>query len=295
MGVVPDRALFKCHPGPAENVNECFVPLTLALRPSRPDYRNGNMTNLRDLPCHQINEAIGSALERKVPVAVTFQHDGAWWSVHSRVVHVEGAHLLLEFPRTQDGQAVPALQPADRAGVSFKLKHHKHIFTATVVGVEEAPDPNGGGSMRVLRVCSPTKMLRLQRRMFQRVDVPPNRIVRASFWLGGCSDEPSGTTPDRPVWSGRVVNLSAGGFQVATGDDVGPSLEVGDNVGVRIAFGAADETVYANAQFRHLEEVGGQRHLGFQFVGLAQSHEGRDALQLIGGKVAQYQREADRA
>jgi len=249
------------------------------------------MTNLKDLPCPQIDEAVRSALERRVPVAITFQSDKSWWSVHSRIVHIQDAHILLEFPRTQDGQAVPALQPADRAGVSFKLKHHKHIFTATVVGVEEAVAPEDGQPIRVLRICGPTKMLRLQRRMFQRVDVPANRIVRAAFWMGGCANEPAGTSPERPVWSGRVVNLSAGGFQVATSDQVGASLEVGDNVGVRIAFGAANETVYSDAQFRHLEVVNGQRQLGFQFVGLAHTTEGRDALQLIGSKVAQFQRE----
>jgi c-di-GMP-binding flagellar brake protein YcgR len=134
-------------------------------------------------------------------------------------------------------------------------------------------------------------MHRMQRRAFLRVDVPHNRVVRVAFWLGGQDAEPTKSNPDRPVWFGRVTNLSAGGFQ-ASCDDEGPKLlESGETVGVRISFGAADQTVRADAQFRHLIESAGKAHVGFQFVGLAQTSEGRRALQMIGSKAAQFHRE----
>jgi hypothetical protein len=207
-------------------------------------------------------------------------------------VDLRDGHLWLDYPLPDagEGQAPLAFSPADKIGISFKLKHHKHIFTGIVVGETTLP-PQEGYSGRVMLVCSPTKMHRMQRRAFLRVDVPSNRVVRVAFWLGGQDAEPTKSNPERPVWFGRVTNISAGGFQ-ATCDDDGPKLlESGETVGVRISFGAADETVRADAQFRHLVQEAGQSHVGFQFVGLAQTSEGRRALQMIGNKTAQFHRE----
>jgi c-di-GMP-binding flagellar brake protein YcgR len=175
--------------------------------------------------------------------------------------------------------------------VSFKFKHHKHVFTGTVVGLEDTELP-GGAALRALVVCSPTRMHRMQRRAFLRADVPPNRVVRASFWLGGRDAEPAGTSPDCPVWSGRVTNISAGGFQVISSDQGARCLEVGETVGVRIHFGVGEEAVYADAQFRHVQEAEGKLYVGFQFVGLAQTPEGRKTLELISVKAGQFHRES---
>ena len=190
---------------------------------------------------------------------------------------------------TEDGQEAWSFQPADKAGVSFKLKHHKHIFTVTVACMEDAPG-DGGGTVRTLQVCSPTKMHRMQRRAFLRAPVPANRVVRVSYWLGGCDAEPASGGAE-PVWSGRVEDISAGGFQIISTDGASEAMEAGDTVGVRVSFGAGEETAYADAQFRHHMEGDGQVHLGFQFVGLAQSPQGRRTLQHIGNKVSQFQRE----
>lgn len=249
------------------------------------------MATLQHLSNRQIDEAVEAAAERQVPVTLTVRNERGWTSLHSRLLAVREGHLWLEAPRSDEGEVLHEFQPAEKTGVSFKLKHHKHIFTGIVAAVEEA-DLGEGGRCRVVQVCSPTKMHRMQRRAFFRAEVPANRVVRASFWLGGREAEPSGPAPDRPVWYGRVANLSAGGFQLRTTADAAGAVEIGETVGVRVIFGAGDETVYADAQFRHLQQEAGEVNMGFQFVGLAQSAEGRRALQLIGAKTSEYQRAA---
>jgi len=181
--------------------------------------------------------------------------------------------------------------PADKVGLSFKLKHHKHLATATVAGIADWP-VGGGLTCRAIGVCLPNKMQRLQRRAYFRADVPANRVVRAAFWLGGREAEPQGTTLTLPVWSGRVTNLSAGGFQIVCGLESVAPLECGETVGVRIAFGAGDGTVYADAQFRHVCRENDEAVMGFQFLGLAQTNEGKDALRIISRKVSEYQQAA---
>jgi c-di-GMP-binding flagellar brake protein YcgR len=123
-----------------------------------------------------------------------------------------------------------------------------------------------------------------------RVDVPANWIVRASFWQGACDSEPSGGSPLHPVWFGRVVNISAGGMLLAAEEAVSRALEPGDTVGMRLSFVSSGESLYTDAQFRHLEADKGRVLLGFQFLGLTETPEGRVVLQMISAKVSEYQR-----
>lgn len=248
------------------------------------------MATLQYLSFRQIDDVIRAACHRAVPVTITIRIDGGWFNMCARMIGMRDGHLLLELDPPEDEGQVHEFQPADKVGVSFKLKHHKHIFTATVACVERARSMNGA-DVRILQVCSPTKMHRMQRRAFLRAPVPANRIVRASYWLGGREFEPIAGSENQPVWSGRVVDISAGGFQMVSPDGNNEALDIGETIGVRISFGAGGETVYADAQFRHRQEVDGDIHLGFQFVGLAQTPDGRKTLQQIGGVAAQFHHE----
>ncbi len=251
------------------------------------------MPVLQELSAKQIDEVIRTATERTIPTIITISTDDSWMNLHSRVLAVRGAHLLLELPGLEAGQPPHEFAPAERIGVSLKLKHHKHIFAGTVVG-QERLSLEDGTEVPVLAVVMPTRMQRLQRRAFIRADVPDNRIVRASFWLGGCNAEPAGTSPEHLVWSGRVINLSAGGFQVNTELRAADGLEVGHTVGVRLIFGTEGQTIYADAQFRHLEFKEGHALMGFQFIGLTETQEGRVVLQILSGKVSDFQRAASK-
>jgi c-di-GMP-binding flagellar brake protein YcgR len=251
--------------------------------------------SLQELSFKQINEALNLASQKNVPITITIRQESAWLNFPSRMVAITGKGLLVELPPVAADVPPHEFVPAEKMGVSFKLKHHKHLFTATAVGLQDFP-LEGGESIKVLALCLPVRMQRLQRRMFYRVDIPSNRVVRASFWLGGKEAEPNGTSDATPVWSGRVTNLSAGGFQVLSTAPLGPMLEVGDSVGVRLSFGSGQESIYADAQLRQVVLEGVEQWtVGLQFVALAQSPEGREALMFIGRKVSEFQQIAERS
>ena len=67
-------------------------------------------------------------------------------------------------------------------------------------------------------------------------------------------------------------------------------LDVGDMVGLRMTFSLSAETLFADAQFRHCAQTDQGALMGFQFLGLGQSIEGKNALRIIAGKVSEYQR-----
>jgi len=251
------------------------------------------MSVLQELDAVQIDELINAAVDKAVPVIITISQEKSWANLHSRVAALWGSHMLLEMPCAELTGVPHEFAPAERVGVSFKLKHHKYIFSATVVGQERIAQDDGS-ELPVLAVVAPARMQRLQRRAFLRADVPDNRIVRASFWMGGRDCEPAGTDCEHPVWSGQVVNISAGGFQLAVDPNAARILEEGDCVGLRLVFGTGGETVYADAQFRHAELIDGRAQLGFQFLGLTETAAGRVALQLISVKVAEFQNQSRR-
>ena len=250
------------------------------------------MAKLQEMTQEQITDALQTAIQRQVPVTVTIKRESAWTSCHTRLLAVKDPHVLLGELMVHDDDETPEIAPAEKVGLSFKLKHYKHIFTVTAVGTEKfegGPDDSG----QAIAVCWPNRMHRLQRRAFIRADVPEGRVVRASFWVGGRENEPTQADSERPVWSGRLSNISAGGFQVISADDEVWDLAPGETVGVRLAFEAGSESVYADAQFRRADRTEGQALIGFQFVGLAQDRKGREALQYISGKVAEFHHQGE--
>lgn len=250
------------------------------------------MAGLQEIDVRQIQEIISEAASRHVPAVVTFRADSLWIQLRSRMVAADDERVLIEPPVAED-ETPHEFAPAARIGIAFKLKHHKYVCAAVVAG----PQPlvlDDGSSIQVLGLCWPTRMQRIQRRAFVRADVPPGCVVRASFWLGGREAEPDGTTPDSPVLTGRVTNISAGGFQVRTADRLPEIMESGYLVGVRISFGAGAEGVFADAQIRHAGPGGDGLVIGFQFIGLGQTVEGKDALRFIASKVKEFQRLAPR-
>ena len=248
------------------------------------------MATLQRLSNRQIDEVVRAAAQRRSPATLTLRAERGWTNIRSRIVDLRDGRVRLELVQPSAEESDHDFQLAEKVGVSFKLKHHKHVFTGTVASVDEDRSQDGT-ALRVVWVCSPTRMHRMQRRAFIRVEVPANRVVRASFWMGGRECEPAGTTRVRPVWFGRITDISAGGFLLWTEDLSAGSFDMGETVGTRISFGTAEEAVYADAQFRHVQDLDGGICVGFQFVGLAQSIEGRRTLQLIGEKAAQFQRE----
>lgn len=246
------------------------------------------MATLKDLTIAQIDEAIAGATERRLPLMLTIPSGRSWRILHSRFVGLREGHLLIEMPIADDGQP-HEFKAADSVGVSFKFKHHKHVFSATVAGSEKLQLDNGTEA-QVLSLCSPTRMKRLQRRAFRRATVPAGRIVRASFWTGGLQAEPHRSSLQSPVWSGKVVNISAGGALISCEPAVAQVLDPGETVGMHITFGVGEEAVSCDAQFRHLQATPDEALVGFRFVGLGHTPQGQEAMQQISSWTARFER-----
>lgn len=251
------------------------------------------MSVMDELSPRDIRDILAEAVTRQAPVVVTVQVQGRWCNSHSSLTGKDAQRLVLDMPLNEAG-ATHEFAPGEQVGVSFKLKHHKYVFLAEVVGQQGPDDPGDRLSSPRLVLKHPLRMQRLQRRAYIRAEVPAGAVVRCSFWIGGLAAEPSGTSPDRPVWSARIVDISAGGFQARTADQTVFSIETGFAVGVRVLFGPGKEAIFADALIRHVAPDGDGAVIGFQFVGLEQSDEGRRTLKDISYHAAEFQHIAER-
>jgi hypothetical protein len=245
------------------------------------------MPVIEQLTSRQIRQCLDEAVDRQAPVCLTCREGTTWLNLRTRILQAGGQALWLADP-FEGVQPPRQILPGTALGLSFKLRHHKHVFTAAAQAVCQVRCEHLG-TVQAVQVALPQQMERIQRRAFIRADVPRNRSVLATFWQGGQAMAPD-TPQAQPLWEGWVTNLSAGGFQVRLASHAAPPLEAGDVVGVRIDLGQEFPPLLADAQFRHVtQDDRGVTRLGFQFVGLNESAHGRQTLVLIGQVVRQFQ------
>ena len=101
------------------------------------------MPVLQELDNKQIKEVLETACQKTVPSVITIRGDFSWMNLHSRILAQRGDHILMDIPPAENGQPPHEFVPAERMGISFKLKHHKHIFSATVVGQDRHLSEDG--------------------------------------------------------------------------------------------------------------------------------------------------------
>ena len=245
------------------------------------------MSIIQEVGLSQIEQYLCEAIRRQVPVSLTYRVGRTWVNCHSKILKQADDKLWLEQPASDSH---PEIKRGLPVGLSFKIKHHKHIFNTVVAAAgqfrfDELP------AVRALCIPCPREMQRVQRRAYNRVEVPRNRSVLATFWRSGLGHPPENARNACLTWEGWVTNISAGGFQVRTASQGGPSLEEGDVAGVRIDFGQGYEPVLAEAQLRHQStDDRGVTMVGFQFIGLNETAAGRQTLRQIGRIVCEFQR-----
>ncbi len=174
-------------------------------------------------------------------------------------------------------------------GMSVWHKSRKYIFEAVVVGYESCVTESCGGKI-VLDL--PGKIECMQQRAYSRAAVPPDLNVKALFWHRGYMDNTKEAPPEN-YWQGRVVDLSAGGLQIAVDVEQGPNFRVGQLVGLQFTPMSHQKPILLEAQVKHLAEKAeeNQLYVGVEFMGLEMSGEGREKLRRIINIVSEYEKQ----
>ncbi len=191
------------------------------------------------------------------------------------------------------------IKPDQPVGISLKYGYGKFIFETKVMALEPSPDATSGGTI-VLSL--PDRIEIVQRRAFFRVDVPESLKVESLIWhrkqqdgesagLSGSAESPGEADVSGGRYCrGRLVDISAGGTQIAVDAVQGQDFKVGQFLGVRFTPMPYERPLMFNVQVRNVLPTadGTNLCLGLQIVGLEASLEGREVLSRLVGVVEQY-------
>ena len=244
------------------------------------------MSESQVLSGQEVIDVLGLAVSEGSPGTISYLAKGKWHI--SDILHVtiagEAIHVELVPGDRTHNMAVQINQPV---GIAVQHGFNKFIYEATVVGFESSVNRTGTGRI-VLEM--PEKAEKMQRREYVRIDVPSDMTVKVLFWHRGYLDD-TAEVPHENYWQGRLVNLSAGGFQIEVNQSDGPNFRSGQLVGLQFTPMSYEQPVVAEAQVKHVEEntENGQVYIGAEFIGLEASSQGRRKLRRIAGIVSCYQ------
>jgi len=224
------------------------------------------------------------AAEHQPEVTVSHAADGGWVNLRSRFIDLDPENGVLQIAYPLAGTSGPPgeIGVGDELGISFRRGHKKCLFVSAVAMRCKVNDAQGGAT-DALVLQAPAQVRELQRRVFQRLVISPERFIAVKLWEGGV---PVPGAVAWPLCAGRVTNVSVGGVLVDVRADQNPRLRVGDIVGVEITTRPGSDPISVDARYRHCVMSGEDRlGLGFQFVGLEHDRPGQSSIATVADYV----------
>ncbi len=248
--------------------------------------REGDMGELARLRGVEPRNILELALEKKLPVIMTYLSRGKWQVAKVLITTIGATQFNIQVSPRKKPQPIN-IEVGQVVGLSFKYKYGKFIFDAAVLGLEpSAQNPSGGMMVLVM----PQYIEMASRRSYYRVSVPASLEVNIKLWHRRPENGHSQPIPDRASWDAQLSDISAGGAQIALSAECGPDFRVGQFIRLQFTPLPYEELLDFCAQIRNIRSTADQQHLclGVQLVGLEASAEGRAVLQRLCHVVEQY-------
>lgn len=171
-------------------------------------------------------------------------------------------------------------QKGIQVGCTFRLGHKKCMFSTVVVSTES----RSGGLCVTLQW--PQEIQQLQRRAYDRTSPPNGSVVAVRFWR---DDLPHNATQSRDIRHGQMEDISAGGMRIKIAEST--SIDINEIYRCTFAPRPDKPTFVVDALLRHKEAASqGRTSLGFQFVGLEATTEGRRQLDRLARLANRFKR-----
>jgi hypothetical protein len=253
-----------------------------------------DMNEVAMLSGSEPRKILQTMIEKKVPAIMSYLSRGKW--------HVAKVQLTDLGACRVDANILPAKNPhpiniktEQPVGVSLKYGYGKFIFEATVMALEPSEDNSSGGT---IVLTMPDRIQIVQRRSYFRVEVPRSLKVKVLLWHRKQQNEQPGDeqatdtdhTPPGKYFQGRLVDISAGGAQVALDVAEAENFNAGQFIGMRFTPMPYERPLLFNARVRNILPTadGARVCIGIQMVGLEASLEGREVLTRLVEIVERY-------
>lgn len=237
---------------------------------------------------NEIEDLLKFTAAKNCPAVMSYMTSGKWHTTEAIISGITNStlHVALVQP---DRPRPTSLQINHPLGISFQQDYNKYIFESVVLGIESSVQQTGAGRVVLEK---PDRVERVQRRVYVRVSVPTNFKVKVLFWHRGYTDD-SMEVPLENYWQGKLVDLSAGGAQIAVDTEHSPNFRVGQLVGLQFTPMSHKKPFLLEAYIRHLAENSHQEslYIGIEFLGLEASDHGRAIFRKIVDVIEDYQKQ----
>ena len=232
-------------------------------------------------------EVLESAIEQKTIAIMTYLTERRWHV--AKLVFTDLGANKLSCRIITDGKPRPInVRSEQPVGVSMKHPCGKIIFETKIISLEPAAD---GGAI-ILAV--PNRVEIINRRSYFRVKVPSSLKVKTVCWHRDQKQDDdlncSKMDSDKRYWQGTLIDMSAGGIQIAIENDQKPLFKKGQFITIRFTPLPYSMPLMFHTQIRNLLPTADNKSvcMGLQIVGLEASAEGHEVLKQICEVVEQY-------
>jgi c-di-GMP-binding flagellar brake protein YcgR len=216
-------------------------------------------------------------VEEKVPAIMSYQSADKWHVARILPSSLGANTFKVELCQQQQRHPVN-IKMGQAVGIAVKYGYGKFLFDCKVVDLEPSSDSSRGGKI-ILSVPSQIDMA--QRRSYFRVEVPESMEVSIDIWQCRHPGESLiSKITSAPDWRGKLVDLSAGGVQLAIDNSQKPRLKTGQFMKLQFTPMPGKEPIEFGGQVRTVFPTADEKHLcvGLQVVGLEVSKSGRAIL-----------------
>lgn len=231
------------------------------------------------------SKILQAVVGKKVPAIMSYLAKGKWHIVKVLVTDSGVNRFNVEVSLRR--KPLPMnIQVNQTVGISFKYEYGKFIFDTTVIDFEPSPDPTRGG---MIVLAMPDRIEIVQRRSYFRVDVPQTLKVNVQLWHRCYTTSNRRILPDHH-WEGQLIDISAGGAQVAIDTAQRPDFKIGQFIELTFTPMPYEEPLMFDAQIRNILPTADEKSmcLGLQIVGLEANSQGQQILSRLVRVVEQY-------
>ena len=230
-------------------------------------------------------EVLQTLIGGKAPAIMSYLSKGKWHVVKVLPDCLGGGRFEVEVsPRIKPH---PMNIHIDQSvGMSIKYGYGKFVFETRVVGLEPSSELAGSGRL-ILAV--PERIEMVQRRSYFRVEVPAMLEVNVLLWHRRHQNNDALSAPER-CWRGKLVDISAGGVQIALDAAQQPDFRKGQFIRLQFTPMPDEASLTFGGQVRSILPTADDKYVcfGLQTVGLEASAEGRLVLQRLCNIAERY-------
>lgn len=251
------------------------------------------MKTRRTLAARDSREIFDYAVRERALAVVSIHDEGVWDSFKVRFLERDprGEFFVLDHQSNQ-GAALPEMLPGRFAGVSFRYRSRKVLFS-TMVQARGHFVLDKETSVPAIRYRWPDSVTELQRRSYYRTPIPDSQVLTANIWPH------SVTTPGAPApirdaeMTGQLLDISCGGTFIRLNQAETPTWVENATIGLELHLGDNRPPLKVDARYRGARpDSFGQLGIAVQFIGLELTVEGRLSLQRLANNVQRFHRQA---